>query len=126
MGIWLLSDESGLYNTYTEVDILENPTGPVTGNKAHQTFHTGISGTDKVAKTANKSININDWNIYWFEWRSDSEVALGINGEETVCYRKSEISGDYWTFTNDQNKNGLKFILTMGAPNNGDLVVEAK
>ena len=115
MGIWLLSDESGLYNTYTEVDILENPTGPVTGNKAHQTFHTGISGTDKVAKTANKSININDWNIYWFEWRSDSEVALGINGEETVCYRKSEISGDYWTFTNDQN--GLKFILTMGAPN---------
>lgn len=117
MGIWLLSDESGLYNTYTEVDILENPTGPVTGNKAHQTFHTGISGTDKVAKTANKSININDWNIYWFEWRSDSEVALGINGEETVCYRKSEISGDYWTFTNDQNKNGLKFILTMGAPN---------
>ena len=44
MGIWLISDESGKYNTYTEVDILENPTGPVTGNKAHQTFHTGILG----------------------------------------------------------------------------------
>lgn len=50
MGIWLISDESGKYNTYTEVDILENPTGPVTGNKAHQTFHTGISGTDKKLK----------------------------------------------------------------------------
>ena len=112
MGIWLISDESGKYNTYTEVDILENPTGPVTGNKAHQTFHTGISGTDKKTQTANHTININEWNSYWFEWRSDSEVALGINGQETVCYKKADCPAGYWTFTDEQNLNGLKFILT--------------
>ena len=117
MGIWLISDESGKYNTYTEVDLLENPTGPVTGNKAHQTFHTGFSGTDKKTQTANHTININEWNIYWFEWRSDSEVALGINGQETVCYKKADCPAGYWTFTDEQNLNGLKFILTMGAPN---------
>ncbi len=22
-----------------------------------------------------------EWNIYWVEWRSDTEVAIGINGE---------------------------------------------
>ena len=115
IGMWLISDESGAYPTYSEVDILENPTGPVTGNKAHQTFHSGSSATDKTSKTANRSINTKDWNIYWFEWRSESEVALGINGEETVRWTKDE-AGSNWTFTNAQNIHGLKFILTMGAP----------
>lgn len=68
-------------------------------------------------QTANHTININEWNIYWFEWRSDSEVALGINGQETVCYKKADCPAGYWTFTDEQNLNGLKFILTMGAPN---------
>ena len=31
-----------------------------------------------------------EWNIYWVEWRSDTEVAIGINGEETVTLKKSE------------------------------------
>lgn len=116
MGMWLMSDNSASQTTYSEVDILENPTGPVTGDKAHQTFHAGPSATDKASKTASKTINIKDWNIYWFEWRSDSEVAVGINGEETVCWKKEEAGGN-WTFTNAQNTKGLKFILTMGAPN---------
>ncbi len=57
-----------------------------------------------------------NWNIYWLEWRSDTEVALGINGKETVCLKKSEWTDDQWTFTNEKNPKGLKFILTMGAP----------
>ena len=60
-----------------------------------------------------------NWNIYWLEWRSDTEVALGINGKETVCLKKSEWTDDQWTFTNEKNPKGLKFILTMGAPSMG-------
>lgn len=67
-----------------------------------------------------------EWNIYWVEWRSDTEVAIGINGEETVTLKKSECTEEEWTFTNAKNEKGLKFILTMGAPNNGDLAVEQK
>lgn len=117
MAIWLMSSEAATQMTYSEVDILENPDGPATGNKAHQTFHYGREATDKSSKTAKLSISMSEWNIYWMEWRSDSEIALGINGEETVCLKKSECTEEEWTFTNAKNKDGLKFILTMGAPN---------
>lgn len=118
MGIWLMSDDSGSSPTYSEVDILENPVGPITGNKAFQTFHYGLSANEnKGSKSAQNSINMNDWNVYWMEWRSGEEIALGINGVETVCLKKSECSEEDWTFTNAKNQKGLKFILTMGAPN---------
>ncbi|WP_458409076.1 DUF5006 domain-containing protein [Bacteroides congonensis] len=116
MGIWLMSDDAASQMTYSEIDILENPVGSATGNRAHQTFHGGLTTTDKNSKTANNTINMENWNIYWLEWRSDTEVALGINGKETVCLKKSEWTEDQWTFTNDKNQKGLKFILTMGAP----------
>lgn len=116
MGFWLISSEAADQKTYSEVDILESPAKTSTINNAHQTFHTGPAATNKVNKTATKDIpNMKEWNIYWWEWRSDSEVALGINGEETVLYKSSE-AGSNWTFTNAQNTFGLKFILTMGAP----------
>lgn len=116
MGIWLMSDDAASQMTYSEIDILENPVGSATGNRAHQTFHGGPTATDKNSKTANNTINMENWNIYWLEWRSDTEVALGINGKETVCLKKSEWTEDQWTFTNEKNQKGLKFILTMGAP----------
>ena len=116
MGIWLMSDNSASQPTYSEIDILENPVGPATGNRAHQTFHGGPTATNKNSKTANNTIEMGNWNIYWLEWRSDTEVALGINGEETVCLKKSEWTEEEWTFTNEKNLKGLKFILTMGAP----------
>ena len=117
MGMWLMSDDSGSSPTYSEVDILENPVGPITGNKAFQTFHYGLAANDdKGSKSAQNSINMNDWNVYWMEWRSGEEIALGINGVETVCLKKSECTEDEWTFTNAKNAKGLKFILTMGAP----------
>lgn len=117
MGIWLVSDESAGQKSYSEIDILENPVGPVAGDRAHQTFHTGPTTTDNKTKTANNTINMTEWNIYWVEWRSDTEVAIGINGEETVTLKKSECTEEEWTFTNAKNEKGLKFILTMGAPN---------
>lgn len=116
MAIWLMSDDGATQPTYSEVDILENPVGPASGNRAHQTFHGGPTATEKKSKTANNSINMNNWNIYWMEWRSDTEIALGINGEETVCLKKSEWTEDEWTFSNAKNSKGLRFILTMGAP----------
>lgn len=115
MAIWLMSSDAATQTTYSEVDILENPVGPASGNKAHQTLHYGPGATDKESKTANKSISFGEWNIYWMEWRSGEEIALGINGEETVCLKKSE-AGNNWTFTNAMNEAGLRFILTMGAP----------
>ena len=33
MGIWLVSDESAGQKSYSEIDILENPVGPVTGTE---------------------------------------------------------------------------------------------
>lgn len=50
MGIWLVSDESAGQKSYSEIDILENPVGPVTGDRAHQTFHTGPTTTDNKSK----------------------------------------------------------------------------
>ena len=87
-------------------------------NKVFHTFHYGLSANEnKGSKSAQNSINMNDWNVYWMEWRSGEEIALGINGVETVCLKKSECSEEDWTFTNAKNQKGLKFILTMGAPN---------
>lgn len=117
MAIWLISNEAASQTTYSEVDILENPVGPVTGDKAFQTFHGGLSSaTDKKSASVNNSVEMSKWNIYWMEWRSESEIALGINGEETICLKKSDWTDEEWTFTNAKNALGLKFILTMGAP----------
>lgn len=117
MAIWLISRETADQNTYSEVDILENPVGAATGNKAHQTFHNGPTAENQKSTTTVSSITMTDWNIYWMEWRSEEEIALGINGQETVCLKKSDCTEEEWTFTNAKNIEGLKFILTMGAPN---------
>jgi hypothetical protein len=47
MGIWLMSDDAATQKTYSEIDILENPVGSATGNRAHQTFHGGPTTVDK-------------------------------------------------------------------------------
>ena len=125
MGIWLVSDESAGQKSYSEIDILENPVGPVTGDRAHQTFHTGPTTTDNKTKTANNTINMTEWNIYWVEWRSDTEVAIGINGEETVTLKKNvpKRSGPLrmQRMRRDLSSSSLWVHLI-----NGDLAVEQK
>lgn len=122
MAIWLLSDEGVNQQDYAEVDILENPAGTKSDNRAFQTFHYGPSASPEKASKTNggPTINMTEWNIYWMEWRSADEIALGINGEETVCLKRSD-AGASWSYTNAQNAKGLKFILTMGAPSKWSL-----
>lgn len=116
MAIWLWGNAD---SPYGEIDILENPATTDGNNRAFQTFHVGEDGnTAKSVNSLQTLSNMSEWNIYWMEWRDANTVVVGINGETTytLTSANSIVNGN-WPFTNERNPKGLKFILTMGAPN---------
>lgn len=122
--IWLLgnsdSDVAKAWPKCGEVDILEVPTGIPGTNVAYQTFHFDgdNSGRDK-SISVNKSMgaNMQEWNIYWAEWRSNNEIAVGINGQETLVIRKASYDAKSWPYDMAYNPSGFKLILSLGVKN---------
>ncbi len=81
----------------------DNPKG-LNPDKSHYHPTTGkIDGVD-----------LTKYNIYWMEWRSNDEVAVGINGKEMLVVRSSDYkaSGQHWPFTATYNKAGMHMLIT--------------
>ncbi|MFR9500315.1 MAG: DUF5006 domain-containing protein [Rikenellaceae bacterium] len=118
MAIWLQGNSfSSLeWPLYGEVDVLENPASTSTDNTAHYTFHLGSQSDNTYANpTANNTINnMNDYNIYWFEYIDESTVAIGVNGKEMKRISKSDYPNAKWPFDMTTNPYGLHYLLTMG------------
>lgn len=126
------------WSTYGEVDLLENPANKNTGlNNAWQTFHWNeenlIEGADKYKPTSG-AINISDMNefdIYWMEWRDNNEIALGINGKENCCIKADGTltpstasfqgvqwnSSSHWPFKDTYNPEGMHLLITFAGCN---------
>lgn len=119
--IWLQGNAQNklAWPNYGEIDILENPVGPITGvNTAFQTFHLLDQGVEDYNPGSQQTIaKMNEWNIYWVELLDANTVSMGINGQQTVVLRKSMMKNpDLWPFDKVVNPEGLHFILTMGGP----------
>lgn len=127
------------WSTYGEVDLLENPAnkkgGSVGGlNNAWQTFHwndkTISENADKYRPTSG-SIGISDmddFDIYWMEWRDNNEIVLGINGKENLCIKRDGSftgslggsrwnSSTHWPFEDGYNPEGMHLLLTFAGCN---------
>lgn len=131
--LWLQGNKYNVdtWPKYGEVDILENPSKTNDTKAAYQTFHWGDG--KHFNPGAAFDITVSDFNIYWFEWLSNDELVMGINGAETVrikkdgTYSKAEINGynnygskgsaswttsDHWPFSQDYNPEGMHLLLT--------------
>jgi hypothetical protein len=86
-----------------------------------QTFHFGGSTPGQANKYApTKAVTeiagtIGDFHIYWVEWVDNTTVRMGVNGETTIVVTKAQVEsqGSRWPFTDEVNKEGLYYILTM-------------
>ena len=82
---------------------------------------------------------MDEFDIYWMEWRDNNEIALGINGKENVRMRTDGSytgiangtalwnSSTHWPFTDKYNTEGLHLLLTFAGCNEwalGDAAVE--
>ncbi|MBD1420816.1 DUF5006 domain-containing protein [Sphingobacterium chuzhouense] len=119
--IWLQGNaQSSLaWPLYGEIDILENPVGSKTGtNMAYQTFHLSDQGmADYNPHSVVNMPNMSDWNIYWVEFVNENTVTMGINGQDNVTLRKSDMKDpSLWPFDKVINPEGFHFLLTLGAP----------
>ncbi len=118
MAIWLQGNafSSLEWPLYGEVDVMENPASSSTDNRAHYTFHLGSQNDNTYANpTANNTLsNMNDYNIYWFEYIDESTVAIGVNGQEMKRISKSDYPNATWPFDMTTNPYGLHYLLTMG------------
>lgn len=89
--VWFQGNIRGVqWSTYGEVDLLENPATNSNPNGAWQTFHwndVSTSSGDKYKPSSGQKVisDMDEFDIYWMEWRDNNEIALGINGKETVC-----------------------------------------
>lgn len=134
--LWLQGNKYNVdqWPKYGEVDILENPATSNNYNVAYQTFHWGMSQAEDRNPHSAYNIPIQEFNIYWFEWLDDGEMAMGINGAETVRidkngnytapvydgYSNSGSSGNnkwdssyHWPFRQDYNPEGMHLLLTL-------------
>ena len=113
-------------------------------NGAWQTFHWMIYPLHPVIsiKPSSGQLIISDmdeFDIYWMEWRDNNEIALGINGKENVRMRTdgsytgiangtaSWNSSTHWPFTDKYNTEGLHLLLTFAGCNEwalGDAAAE--
>lgn len=120
--VWLQGNKENQdqWSYYGEVDILEAPFFANGATGAWQTFHWNdkkdVSG-DKWAPTSNSlALNLNEFNIYWVEWRSNDEIAIGVNGVETVKVTKSS-QYTHWPFDDIYNPSGMHLLITFVANN---------
>lgn len=141
--VWFQGNIRGVqWATYGEVDLLENPANHSNLNGAWQTFHwndvSTSSGEKYKPSSGEKSIaDMNEFDIYWMEWRSNDEIALGINGLETVCIKRDGNytgnangtakwnSSTHWPYTDEYNTEGLHLLLTFAGCNEWSLGKEA-
>ena len=121
------------WSTYGEVDLLENPANRNGAlNNAWQTFHwndkTITENSDKYAPTsgAKNLSKMDEFNIYWMEWRDNNEIALGINGKENICIKRDGFnsaggsnwnSSTHWPFEDGYNPEGMHMLLTFAGNN---------
>ena len=143
--VWFQGNIRGVqWSTYGEVDLLENPATNANPNGAWQTFHwndISTSSGDKYKPSSGQLIisDMDEFDIYWMEWRDNNEIALGINGKENVRMRTdgsytgiangtaSWNSSTHWPFTDKYNTEGLHLLLTFAGCNEwalGDAAVE--
>lgn len=130
-GIWLQGNEQvggdGQWNNWPdfgEIDVMENNTKhgtPSYRTGVEQTFHFGGATPNQQNKYApTKAVTeiagtIGDFHIYWVEWVDNTTVRMGVNGATTIVVTKAEVesAGSRWPFTDEVNKEGLYYILTM-------------
>lgn len=123
--LWLMGNTDGdvakAWPKCGEIDILEVPTGVPGTNVAYQTFHYDGDGNgqDKsVSVKKSMGVQMQEWNIYWVEWRSNDEVAFGINGEETLVLKRENAGVDaIWPYDMTYNPWGFKLIISLGLKN---------
>ena len=99
------------------------------------------SSGDKYKPSSGQLIisDMDEFDIYWMEWRDNNEIALGINGKENVRMRTdgsytgiangtaSWNSSTHWPFTDKYNTEGLHLLLTFAGCNEwalGDAAAE--
>lgn len=137
--VWFQGNIRGVqWSTYGEVDLLENPATNANPNGAWQTFHWNDISTspgDKYKPSSGQMIisDMDEFDIYWMEWRDNNEIALGINGKENVRMRTdgsytgvangtaSWNSSTHWPFTDKYNTEGLHLLLTFAGCNEWSL-----
>ena len=130
-GIWLQGNEQvggdgqwNIWPDFGEIDVMENNTKhgtPSYRTGVEQTFHFGGSTPGQANKYApTKAVTeiagtIGDFHIYWVEWVDNTTVRMGVNGETTIVVTKAQVEsqGSRWPFTDEVNKEGLYYILTM-------------
>lgn len=116
-------DNAVQWSAYGECDILENPASGNSDNAAWQTFH-WADNPDQETQQDNHNpnnggkqlANMDEFNIYWLEWRDNEEIAMGINGSEQVTIRFSDYPNKYnhWPFSDTFNSEGMHLLLTFG------------
>ena len=137
--VWFQGNIRGVqWSTYGEVDLLENPATNSNPNGAWQTFHwndVSTSSGDKYKPSSGQKVisDMDEFDIYWMEWRDNNEIALGINGKETVCVKRDGNytgvangtaawnSSTHWPFTDEYNQEGLHLLFTFAGCNEWSL-----
>ena len=137
--VWFQGNIRGVqWSTYGEVDLLENPATNSNPNGAWQTFHwndVSTSSGDKYKPSSGQKVisDMDEFDIYWMEWRDNNEIALGINGVETVCTKRDGNytgvangtaawnSSTHWPFTDEYNQEGLHLLFTFAGCNEWSL-----
>lgn len=137
--VWFQGNIRGVqWSTYGEVDLLENPATNSNPNGAWQTFHwndVSTSSGDKYKPSSGQKVisDMDEFDIYWMEWRDNNEIALGINGVETVCAKRDGNytgvangtaawnSSTHWPFTDEYNQEGLHLLFTFAGCNEWSL-----
>ncbi len=104
---------------YGEIDLFEAPQNE-NGGRVYQTYHWSNQNNQNHQGPTTGPVNgvdVKKYNIYWMEWRSNEEVAVGINGKEMKVIRKSDYPNVHWPFDATYNKAGLHMLITFATMN---------